>query len=820
MSAARWAAFIERRHRWIIAASLVLALGAALALLRLRLDIDVLGMLPRGAPAFDDFRTFLDEFGQLDELAVLVDGPRPAREAVAEALAARLAALPSIAAVHARIDTGAAAEALLGRYLFNYIPLAAYPGLRERLTPAGIAAQVAANKALLAAPFDLQLARTVAADPLGLRRFAAGHLAAAAGGALPDLADGWLTARDDGALLLLARPAGSPFDIAFSTALRADLEAAAAEARAAAGDVPVRIAFTGGHVFALEDAATMRADIHRYVGLALIAVLAVFWLGYGSLRVLPFVMYPLLLSTLFAFALSLLLYDELNALSLSFAAILYGLSIDSGVHFYSRLLIAWRTTGDVRAALAETLASIGRAHLASSATTATAFLVIAGSALTVVRQLGVLTAAGMAITTAQFFILYPALGVVLLRRGMARAPLPDTVRLAAWGAAAQRRRRLVYAAMGATAALCALGAARVRLDPTLARLRPADSAALRIQQEIEARFARPAAGAVVVGGATAEAALAANERLAGALRRLRDEEVLASVQAIDALLPSAATQEARLAAARALPRAAALADLDEALRAAGFRPERFRAFTETFAEPPAAVIRPGDPALAAFALALERHLRVRPDGSAQVAAYVEPAAGVVWPAAADRIRAALPDQPVAIAARPLLEHTLRGVLGDELRRFIALAVLIITVLLLALLADLRDAAAVLAVVLLPVVGVFGIMGALGLPVDPINLIVTPLLIGIGVDNGVYVVSATREHGSVAAALRIVGRPITIAALTTIAGFGCLAFATYPPLAALGALMTFGLLLCLAATITVLPALLRASVTPREVRQPG
>lgn len=813
MSAARWAAFIERRHRQIIAASLVLAALAALSLTRLRLDVDVLGMLPRGAPAFDDFRAVLGEFGALDELVVLVDGPRPAREAVADALATRLAALPAIDTVHARIDTGAAADALLGRYLFSYIPLDAYPELRERLTPEGIAAQVAANKALLAAPFDMTLVQAVAADPLGLRRFAAKHLAAAAGGALPDLDGGWLTARDGGALLLLARPTGSPFDIAFSTALLADVQAAADEARAAAGDTPVRIAFTGGHVFALEDAATMRADIHRYVVLAFIAVLAVFWLGYGSLRVLPFVMYPLLLSTLFAFALSLLIYDQLNALSLSFAAILYGLSIDSGVHFYTRLLIAWRDTGDRRAALAETLASIGRAHLASSATTATAFLVIAGSVLTVVRQLGVLTAAGMAITTAQFFILYPALGMVLLRRGAWGSPLPDTVRLAALGAAAQRRYRIVRAALLAAVALCALGTAGVRLDPTLARLRPADSAALRVQQEIEARFARPAAGAVVVGGPTAEAALAAHERLAGVLRRLRDDDVLASVQTIDALLPSVATQEARLAAARALPRAAALAHLDEALRTAGFRPERFRAFTEAFAVPPTAIIRPGDPALEAFSLALERHLRVRPDGSAQVAAYVEPAAGVAWPAVAERIRAALPDQTVAIAARPLLEHTLRGVLGDELRQFIVLAVLIIGVLLLALLADLRDAAAVLAVVLLPVIAVFGLMGALGLPVDPINLIVTPLLIGIGVDNGVYVVSATREHGSIAAALRIVGRPITIAALTTIAGFGCLAFATYPPLATLGTLMTVGLLLCLAATIGVLPALLRTAAPP-------
>ncbi len=406
MTAAAWSAIVERHHRAILVGSLFLAAAAALSLTRLRLDIDVLGMLPRGEPAFDDFKTFAAEFGQLDELLILVDGPRPAREAVAEALTARLAALPAMRSVQGRLDTAGAADALLGPYLFNYIPLDAYDEVRQRLTPSGVATQVAANKALLAAPFDVSLARTVAADPLGLRRLAGRHLADAAGGVLPDLDGGWLTARDGGALLLLARPRGSPFDIAFSTALLADVRAAAA----AVGQDGVRIALTGGYAFALEDAATMRADIQRYTLLSLAAVLAVFWLGYGNLRILPFVTYPLILSTLLAFALSLLLFDQLNALSLSFAAILYGLSIDSGIHFYSRLLEASGRGAAPRAAVAETLASLGRANLASSGTSAAAFLVITLSVLSVVRQLGVLTAIGMAITTVQFFVLYPALG--------------------------------------------------------------------------------------------------------------------------------------------------------------------------------------------------------------------------------------------------------------------------------------------------------------------------------------------------------------------------------------------------------------------------
>lgn len=808
MSAPRWAALIERHYRAILVVSLLLGAAAALSLTRLRLDVDVLGMLPRGEPAFDDFKTFVADFGELDELLILVDGPRPAREQVAAALTAALSRLEGIGRVQGRIDGAAAAAGLLGPYLANYIPLDDYGELRERLTPDGIAAQVAADQALLAAPFDVSLARAVREDPLGLRRLAGRHLAAAAGDALPDLAGGYLTARDGKALLLIARPTGSPFDGAFTAGLLARVDGAIASARAVAPDV--RVSLTGSYVFAQEDAATMKADIQRYTLLSLLGVLAVFWLGYGNLRVLPFVAYPLLLSTLLAFAVSLLLYDQLNALSLSFAAILYGLSIDSGIHFYGRLLEArQRQPGDARGAIAETLASLGWANVAGSGTTAAAFLVIALSCLAVVQQLGILTTIGMLMTIAEFFVLYPALGFLLLRRGAALPPAHDMPRLGAWAAAAQRRATLVRGLLVLVAGGALIGALRVPLDPSLQRLRPADSPALRVQEEIATRFTRSdRTGAVLVAGPDTEAALVAGEAVAARLRAYRDEGLLANPQTIDALLPSAAVQRRRLAAYNALPRAAALATLDTALRDAGFRPERFAAFRAAFALPREEIATIASPALAPFAPVIERHVREHAGAATMVAGYAEPAAGTDWGAIAARIRADLPDLPLAVAARSLLEERLRAVLARELLAFIALAVLANVALLALLLGGLRDAAAVLAPVLVVVVAVFALMAASGMAVDPVNLVVTPLLLGIGVDNGVYVVNASRELGGAGPAVRRCGRAICVTSGTTIAGFGVLALSTYPPLATLGSLMAIGLGLALAAAIVVLPALMR------------
>ena len=808
-SYASWVAAIGRHYRAVIGAAALLAVLAALSLTRLQLDINVLDMLPRGTPAFDDFKAFLAGFGELDELLILVDGAPPATlQRFVDALAPRLAGLDTVAGVDARIDTDRVLDGMLGTYLFNYIPLDAYAQVAERLSPAGIDAAVAADRAVLSAPFDLSAGRVIAGDPLGLRRIAGQHLADAYAGVAPRLDGGYFAARDGSALLVFAHPKASAFDTDFSRRLMDQVRAAVADTQRELGGEAVRVRYTGSYVFALEDAGTIESDIARYTCLALLGVLAIFYLGYGNLRILPFVTFPLAVTTLLTFALSLLLYDQLNALSISFAAILYGLSIDSGIYFYSRLVDERRRTGgDIHAAVTATLAGLGRANVAASATTAGAFAVIGLSVLGAVRQLGVLTAIGMVLTTVEFFTLYPALGFALGggRRGELRTL--EAPRLESWAAAARQRGRRIRVGLVLAAIVCGIGASRVQLDASLAKLRPADSDAMRVQDEIADRFTHDGGGAVVVRRPTVEQALVDAERVADVLRDARARGLVGSVQSVDAVLPSAQTQRARLARADQLPWAAAVEHLRASLMQQGFKPEPFAPALAALAAPHQAVVRLGDPALQPLAFVVGHHVRIGRAGSAQVAVYLDPAAGVAWPAVAARLRAELGDMPIAIAARPLLEDELGRVLRHELALFLVLALVDNLLLLLAIVRDVRTSVAVLAPVALVVVALMAGMWATGVSIDPVNLMIPPLLVGIGVDNGVYLAAAARQRGSVALAARGTGRAIVVTALTTIAGFGFLAFSIYPPLATLGRLMAIGLSLCLAGTLFVLPALL-------------
>ena len=87
-------------------------------------------MLPQGTAAFDDFKSFVGDFGQLDDLIVEVDGAAgPALRAFAGELADRLAKLDTVAAVHARVGGWQVWDDLLRRHPFNYVSEADYAAL-------------------------------------------------------------------------------------------------------------------------------------------------------------------------------------------------------------------------------------------------------------------------------------------------------------------------------------------------------------------------------------------------------------------------------------------------------------------------------------------------------------------------------------------------------------------------------------------------------------------------------------------------------------------------------------------------------------------
>lgn len=138
------------------------------------------------------------------------------------------------------------------------------------------------------------------------------------------------------------------------------------------------------------------------------------------------------------------------------------------------------------------------------------------------------------------------------------------------------------------------------------------------------------------------------------------------------------------------------------------------------------------------------------------------------------------------------------------------AIAAILILLLLDFRSLADALCSMAPVCVGFIGAFGLMGVVGVPLNFANIIVMPLIFGIGVDAGVHMVHRWRVEpdGRPAGLSGGTGRGITLTMLTTMIGFGCMLIAEHRGIRSLGFVMVAGLLVTLLACYTILPAILR------------
>jgi predicted RND superfamily exporter protein len=112
--------------------------------------------------------------------------------------------------------------------------------------------------------------------------------------------------------------------------------------------------------------------------------------------------------------------------------------------------------------------------------------------------------------------------------------------------------------------------------------------------------------------------------------------------------------------------------------------------------------------------------------------------------------------------------------------------------------------------LIPMVGAFvitmGIFGAAGMGL-PFSIVgVAPLIFGLGMDNGVHVVTGALQN-SVDETMNHVTKPIVFTSLTNVMGFVSMITSKHYSLEFLGWAMVIGMTTAVLLTLTTLPALL-------------
>ncbi len=102
---------------------------------------------------------------------------------------------------------------------------------------------------------------------------------------------------------------------------------------------------------------------------------------------------------------------------------------------------------------------------------------------------------------------------------------------------------------------------------------------------------------------------------------------------------------------------------------------------------------------------------------------------------------------------------------------------------------------------------FGLLGLLGIPLNPANMIVLPLILGIGVDTGVQIVHDYLREPHPYRMNPATSAALVINTLMNIVGFGALMIASHRGLHSLGRVLTLGMACCLLSCM-VMPSLLQ------------
>ena len=152
-----------------------------------------------------------------------------------------------------------------------------------------------------------------------------------------------------------------------------------------------------------------------------------------------------------------------------------------------------------------------------------------------------------------------------------------------------------------------------------------------------------------------------------------------------------------------------------------------------------------------------------------------------------------------------LGDPLGPLLAADLRRSLGLCALVVLAVVGLSLRSLRESLAALLPVLVGLGLVLGGLVLSGFPLHPGNLLALPLVLGLGVDDGIHLVLRWREGDG--DPLLTTGTSIWRTTVSTVLGFGSLAFAASPAIASLGALAGLGAVACFLATMFLVPRVL-------------
>ena len=629
-------------------------------------------------------------------------------------------------------------------------------------------------------------------------------------------------------------------------------------AATAAADDPaalVRVRLTGELLMLADELTSVQQNI-GVVGLVSFALVLVLLIaGLRSWRLFFAVVLTLIAGLILTAWFAAVTLGQLNLISVTFAVLFIGLSVDFGIHYGLRVQELNDRGVGIGLAQREAAAGVGGGLVLSAAVAAVGFLAFLPTAYRGLAELGMIAAAGMAIAAFLNLSFLPALITLMPLERRVRPRAPGRL-AAAIAVLTDRHPGRVMAAASVLAVACLAAVPRAWFDDSAFALRdPASESVATLMDLLDDRRVDPFRAMVLAPDEGSAEALASRLRALPSVREVlmlsdfvpaAQAEKLAILDQAALLMTAVTAAPAPMASPPPLDLRAHLMDLTAAARAAAVE---VRTPVSAAAGRLVAAIAGqawSDTAIAA----LDRSL-VGDFPSALVDLTQALSAA---PFTADDLPAALLDRRRTADGRILVEVFARddqrlqanrrrfaadvqSVAPDAsgesivvteagyavLRSFLqagALAGVVIFALLIAVFRSVRATGVVFSPLLLAAGLTVATGVVIGQPFNFANVIVLPLLFGLGVAGGLHMVLRGQEERAVTLLETSTPRAVFYSALTTIGSFGSLALSSHPGMRSMGVLLTVALIWTTVCTVFVLPALRLWLLPPSLLATPG
>lgn len=604
----------------------------------------------------------------------------------------------------------------------------------------------------------------------------------------------------------------------------------------------VSIGLTGLPVMENDEMRSSERSTMRVSIVSLAGVSCLFVAGFGGVRLPLLTVGALLIGIAWSVGYVALAVGHLNILSMSFGIILIGLGIDFGIHYVSRYLQVRRHQPHCRKALEETAQGVGAGIVTGGVTTSLAFFAAGLTSFTGVAELGVIAGGGILFCVLAAMVVLPA----LIMLNDSRKSALRTARQLPIGfllLPASRAPRLTVLVSLVICVVVGLGLPALRYDHNLLNLQPVGLESVRLERRLLDESDQSVWFALSVASSPAELrerkarfeTLGSVERTEEILSLLPDQverkqafvrqihDRLATLPGGPATIPVDPPNELAEMLERlggslgSVPDLAPLKDqLRDVVRLLRSQPldksyaslaaYQRRMASELFQQLSQlqATSEPEPPGLGDLNASLvERFVGQKGQHLMKVYSRAD-----IWDMdALEQFVTEVRSVDPRATGKPLQTFEASRQMQASYLHAASYALVAVLIVLILDLHSLRLSLLALLPVSLGMLLMFGILGMLQIPLNPANMIVLPLILGIGLDDGVHVVHDFRSQRGKFRLSDSTTAAILLTSVTTMVGFGSMMIADHRGLQSLGRVLTIGVSCCLFTSVVTLPALL-------------